>query len=133
MVIRMVVAFVLHAGRMSCLQAAGAVRSETRHRAQVCRLLRRPSFRRLDLNSVLRKALLERESGQGLFVFVIDATLCGQSGKKTENTFHTGNRRRRPKKGRRYGKHKRARKSCHSYTLGLLITPSGVRLPYSRV
>ena len=132
MVSRVVIAFLLHSGKMSCLQAAGAVRSEARHRAQVSRLLRRPSFRRLDINAVLRQQLLDREAGRGRFVFLIDATLCSQSGKKTENTYSTGNRRRRPCKGRRYGKQKRAGKSCHSFTMGLLITPSGVRLPWSR-
>lgn len=132
MVVRIMVAFMLHSGRMSCLQAAGAVRSQVRHRAQVGRLLRRPSFRRLDINSVLRRQLLEREAGRGKFVFLIDATLCSQSGQKTENTYSTGNRQRRSRKGRRYGKQKRARKSCHSFTMGLLITPSGLRLPWSR-
>jgi hypothetical protein len=132
MVLRVVIGFLLHCGRMSCLQAAGSVRSETRHRAQVSRLLQRPSFCRLDINGILRKQLLDRESRRGKFVFLIDATLCGQSGKKTENTYSTGNRQRRPQKGRRYGKSKRARKSCHSFTMGLLITPSGIRLPWSR-
>ena len=73
-----------------------------------------------------------RSGPREIFVFLIDATLCSQSGKKTENTYSTGNRRRRPCKGRRYGKQKRAGKSCHSFTMGLLITPSGVRLPWSR-
>ena len=40
--VRVVVAFVLHAGRMSCLAAAGAVRSECVHRAQISRFLARP-------------------------------------------------------------------------------------------
>jgi Transposase DDE domain len=131
MALRMIVAFILHSGRMSCLQAAGALRSDPRHRAQVGRLLRRPSFRRLNLNDVLRQELLQRESAKGLFVFLIDATLCSRAGKRTENTYSTGNRQRRPQKGRRYGQQKHRRKSCHSFTMGLLITPSGVRLPFS--
>ena len=45
LVIRMVVTFLLHAGRMSCLRAAGAVRCETRHRAQISRFLARPRWR----------------------------------------------------------------------------------------
>ena len=130
MVMRLVITFLLRSGRMSCLQAAGAVRSDTRHRAQVGRMLRRPSFGGLDLTSILRQELLERESGRGLFVFIIDATLVGQAGQKTENTYSTGNRKRRPQKGRRYGKYKHARKSCHSHTGGLLITPSGMRIPF---
>jgi hypothetical protein len=129
LVIRVVAAFILHAGRMSCLRAAGAVRCEPRHRAQISRFLARPRWRKHDINSVLRQALLERESGEGLFVYIVDATLNSRAGAKTENTFSTGNRRRRPRKGRRYGKCKRAAKNCHSFTMGLLITPSGVRIP----
>ena len=64
--------------------------------------------------------------------FHLDATLTSQSGKKTENTFSTGNRKRRPCKGRRYGKTKHALKNCHSFTMGLLITPSGMRIPFSK-
>ncbi len=112
LVIRVVVAFLLHAGRMSCLQTAGAVRCEARHRAQISRYLARPRRRKLDINSILRQKLLEREACDGLFVFIIDATSTSQAGKKTENTYSTGNRQRRPRKGRRYGKNKHAQKNC---------------------
>jgi hypothetical protein len=132
LVIRVVVAFLLHAGRMSCLQAAGTVRTAARHRAQISRFVARPRWRKLDLNAILRQALLEREAVHGLFVFILDATLNSQAGKKTENTYSTGNRRRRPCKGRRYGKNKHAPKNCHSFTMGLLITPSGIRLPFCK-
>ena len=132
LVIRMVVSFALHVGRMSCLRAAGVVRSEALHRAQISRFLARPRWRKLDINSILRWNLLEREAADGVFVFIIDATLVSQSGKKTENTFSTGNRKRRPCKGRRYGKTKHAVKNCHSFTMGLLITPSGLRIPFSK-
>ena len=70
------------------------------------------------------------EAGQGRFFFILDATLTSQSGKKTQNTHSTGNRKRRPKKGRRYNKKKVSRKRCHSFTFGLLITPSGIRIPW---
>jgi hypothetical protein len=132
LVIRVVVAFLLHAGRMSCLRAGGAVRCETRHRAQISRFLARPRWRKLDINSVLRQDLLEREAVQGRFVFIVDATLTSQAGKRTENTFSTGNRKRRPRKGRRYGKTKHTVKNCHSFTMGLLITPSGIRIPFGK-
>jgi hypothetical protein len=132
LVIRMVVAFVLHAGRMSCLRAAGSVRCEARHRAQISRFLARPRWRKLDINAILRQNLLDREASNGLFVFLIDATLTSQAGKKTANTYSTGNRKRRPRKGRRYGKTKHAVKNCHSFTMGLLITPSGLRIPFSK-
>jgi hypothetical protein len=132
MVMRMMIAFMMRCGRMSCLQAAGTLRSETRHRAQVSRFLARPRWRAQDINGQLRQAVLQLETTQGPFLFIVDATLCAQAGKKTENTYSTGNRRRRPKKGRRYGKKKHARKSCHSFTGGLLITPSGMRIPFQR-
>jgi len=132
LVVRMIVAFLLHTGRMSCLRAGGAVRCETRHRAQISRFLARPRWRTLDINSILRQALLEREAVAGLFLFIIDATLVSQAGKKTENTYSTGNRKRRPRKGRRYGKNKHAVKNCHSFTMGLLITPSGIRIPFGK-
>ena len=132
LVIRVVVAFLLHAGRMSCLRAAGAVRCETRHRAQISRFLARPRWRKLDINSILRQKLLEQETTDGLFVYIIDATLNSQAGKKTENTYSTGNRTRRPCKKRRHGKIKHAKKNCHSFTMGLLITPSGVRIPFCK-
>jgi hypothetical protein len=132
LVIRMVVAFLLHAGRMSCLRAAGTVRSEARHRAQISRFLARPRWRKLDINSTLRQRLLEQEAADGLFLFLIDATLTSQAGKKTQNTYSTGNRKRRPRRGRRYGKYKHAQKNCHSFTMGLLITPSGMRIPFCK-
>ena len=53
-----------------------------------------------------------------------------RSGTKTENTYSTGNRKRKPKKGRRYGKNKHTRKSVHSFTFALLITPNGTRIPW---
>ena len=132
LLIRVVVAFLLHAGRMSCLQAAGVVRCEARHRAQISRFLARPRWRKLDINSILRQRLLEREAADGLFVYIIDATLTSQAGKKTENTYSTGNRKKRPRKGRRHGKYKHAQKNCHSFTMGLLVTPSGTRIPFCK-
>jgi hypothetical protein len=67
-------------------------------------------------------------------LFVTDATLVGQAGKLTENTYSTGNKsrgkcKRKKKRGQRYHKYKHARRSCHSFTFGVLITPSGYRIP----
>ncbi len=132
MVARVMIAFIFHTGRMSCLQAAGALRSQPRHRAQVSRFLVRPLWRAEDINGQLREAVLKMETEPGPFIFIVDATLCSQQGKKTENTHSTGNRKRRPKKGRRYGKKKHTRKNCHTFTGGLLITPSGIRIPFQK-
>jgi hypothetical protein len=130
MVQRMVLAFLLHSGRMTCSAAAGSVASAPVHRAQITRFLARGRWQRDDFHEPLRTALLQGESRSGKFLFLIDATLVSQSGKKTQNTFSTGNRRRRPKQGRRYNLKKIVRKNCHSFTCGLLITPSGIRLPF---
>jgi hypothetical protein len=133
LVVRVVVAFIMHFGRMSAARAAGAVRSDPRHRAQMCRVLGRKWLRRLSLAETLRSQLLLMESRKtGLFFFLLDQTLTSQQGSKTENTYSTGNRQRRPRKGRRYSKYQHTRKSCHCFVKGLLITPSGIRLPYSR-
>ncbi len=133
LVIRCVVAFVMHFGRMAAARAATAVRSEPRHRAQVCRFMGRRLLRRLSPAAVLRSQLLLMESRtSGRFFFLVDQTLSSQQGNKTENTFSAGNRQRRPRKGRRYNKYKHARKACHCFVKGLLITPSGIRIPFSR-
>jgi hypothetical protein len=133
LVIRCVVAFVMHLGRMAAARVATAVRSEPRHRAQVCRFLGRKLLRRLSPAAVLRSQLLQMESRlTGTFFFLVDQTLTSQQGSKTENTFSTGNRQRRPRKGRRYNKYKHARRTCHCFVKGLLLTPSGLRIPFSR-
>ncbi len=130
--IRCMAAFCLHWGRMSAVQAAGAVRSEPRHRAQICRFLGRKYMRKMHMVSILQAQLLAMESKKGRFVYLTDQTLCSQQGDKTENTYSSGNRQRRPRKGRRYGKYKHARKRCHCFVMGLLITPSGIRIPFRR-
>ncbi len=129
-VLRMALTFIIHRGRMSCSQAAGCIASDTFHRGQLTRFLARPRWQRDDFNAPLRHALLEMEATNGRFFFIVDATLSSQSGRRTQNTHSTGNRKRRPQKGRRYNKKKVVRKRCHSFTFGLLITPSGYRIPW---
>lgn len=106
MVLRVVLAFIMHRGRMSCSAASGAIASEAIHRGQLTRFLARPRWQKVDFNEPLRAALLQLESANGRFLFLIDATLSSQAGKKTQNTYSTGNRKRRQKKGRRYNKKK---------------------------
>ena len=106
MVLRMVLAFILHRGRMSCSQAAGSVASDSIHRGELTRFLARPRWQKRDFNAPLRLTLLKQESRRGRFVFLTDATLVSQSGQKTKNTFSTGNRGRQPAKGRRYQKNR---------------------------
>jgi hypothetical protein len=132
MVLRMVLAFILHRGRMSCSQAAGSIASDAVHRGEVTRFLARPRWKKHNFNGPLRNALLKLESKRGKFLFLLDATLASQAGKLTQNTFSTNNHnrgRRQKKQNRRYGKKKIVYKKCHSFTFGLLITPSGIRIP----
>lgn len=130
MVLIMVLAFMFRRGRMSCSQAAGIIASEAIHRGQLTRFLAGKRWQKQDFNAPLRKRLLMLESRRGEFIFILDATLVSQAGQKTQNTYSTGNRKRRPRKGRRYGKKKIVRKTCHSFTFGLLTTPSGHRIPF---
>jgi len=129
MLLRMVLAFIMHRGRMSCSAAAGSIATEPIHRGQLTRFLARPRWQRHDFNSPLRQALLARETRRGRFIFIVDATLVSQAGLKTQNTYSTGNRGRHPAQGRRYNKRKIVYKKVHSFTFGLLITPSGIRIP----
>ena len=131
MVFRLVLAFICHRGRMSCSVASGMIATEPIHRSQMTRFLARSRWKKMDINNPARKRLLAMESRRGKFVIVVDGTLVGQSGKKAENTYSTGNRNKRSrKKGARYGKYKHAPRSCHQFTFCLLITSSGYRIPY---
>ena len=130
LLIRCMVAFLMHFGRMSAAQAAGAIRTQARHRAQISRFLGRTYWKRTDLLGPLRAALLEREAQQdGTFLFTVDQTLCSSQAQRNENTFRCGNYRKRPRKSQRRQK-KTARRSAHCFVMGLLITPSGIRIPY---
>jgi hypothetical protein len=129
-VIRCVAAFVLHAGRMSASQAAGAIRTEQCHRAQIGRFLKRAWWQKRGLLKHLQYTVLAMESRSGSFMLIVDSTFCSQQGRLTENTFSTGNRQRRPRQGRRYNSKKNARKCVHGFVCGLLVTPSGMRIPF---
>jgi hypothetical protein len=133
-VISLVTAFLMHCGRMSASQAGQAVRTEARHRANVARFLADCKWSR-DWSECLWLAVLlleEERRRPGHWMFILDQTASSQQGKKTENTYSAGNRKRRPRKGRRYGKKIYHRKTIHTFVMGLLITPGGLRLPVSK-
>lgn len=133
MLIRLVAAFTGHIGRMSAAQAAGSIRTQARHRAAVVRFLAQARWScDWAVLSQVADLLLQAESKrQGTWVFIVDQTYCGQQGQKTENTFSRANYRARPKKGQRRQK-KYAKRSCHGFIMGLLLTPSGLRIPSCR-
>lgn len=130
MLMRMVLCFIAHRGKMSCLQAASMIASSVIHRSQLTRFLARGRWKGHDFNEPYRAALLRLETRKGAFLLIVDATLTSQQGKHTENTFSVQNRRPRGSKKKRYGRRKYPSKTCHSFTFGLLITPSGIRIPY---
>jgi hypothetical protein len=81
----------------------------------------------------LRGALLAAEAGRGgTYFLLLDQTCSSRQGERTSNTFSTGNRQRRPCKSRRYNNKKNAKKRCHAFVVGLLLTPGGLRLPYKK-
>jgi hypothetical protein len=134
LLVRLIIAFLHHPRRMSAAQAAAAIRTQARHRAQVARFLARLHWSKdwAVLNAVAGLLLQAEAQRQGTWLLLLDQTYCGQQGQKTENTFSCGNRKRRPKKGRRYQKRKCVKRSCHGFVMGLLLTPSGLRIPSCR-
>jgi hypothetical protein len=133
LLIRLVAAFTGHLGRLSASQAAGSIRAQTRHRAALVRFLAQLRWCRhwLVLSQVADLLLQAERRRQGIWVFIVDQTYCGQQGEKTENTFRRANYRPRAKKSQRRQK-KYAKRSCHGFSMGLLLTPSGLRLPCCR-
>lgn len=133
LLVRLVAAFVCHRGRLSASQAAGAIRSQARHRAQLTRFLARRHWSKdWTVLAAVADLLLRQETRRaGPWAFILDQTYVGQQGQKTENTFSRANYRKRPKKGHRKNK-KRAKRSCHGFVCGLLLTPSGLRIPCCR-
>jgi hypothetical protein len=134
MLVRLMAGFIEHTGRMSASQAGGAIRTRSVHRAAITRFLAKSNWGRdwCLLEQLAELLLQEEERSRGLWIFIVDQTHCSQQGDKTENTYSTGNRQRRPRKGRRYSKYKHTRKRCHCFMMGLLITPSGLRIPCCR-
>ena len=129
--IRLIIGFLMHVGRMSASRAAESVRTESRHRANVMRFLAKSGVDAsnwMNLYWMAVLALEQERQREGEWLFILDQTFCSQQGKKAENTYSMGNRKRRPKKGSRYNR-KTAPRTVHAYVMGLLITPGGVRLP----
>jgi hypothetical protein len=130
---RLIAGFIEHVGRMSASEAAGSIRTAACHRANVIRYLARLGLSRdWRMLELLAEQLLQMESRRsGVWIFIVDQTYNGQSGSKTENTFSRANYRPRSKQSNRKQK-KWAKRSCQGFVLGLLISPSGYRIPSCR-
>ena len=126
------VGFIFHIGRMSAATASNSIRISPRHRAQAMRFLSRYYWSR-DLSVLMAAADLllayEHRVG-GRWLMIVDQTYITQQGVKTENTFSHGQRSKSGKDRRKRKKSNTRR--CHCFVMGLLITPSGFRLPLFR-
>ena len=96
MMMRIVLAFIMHRGRMSCSAAAGAIASEPIHRGELTRFLARPRWQKHDFNEPMMRMLLAKEKKRGKFLFLIDATLVSQVWQ--ENAKHLQHRQPHPAK-----------------------------------
>ena len=130
MLMRFMVSILVRHGRNSSMNAASVLAEKPRHRAQPARFLARARWRAMNIPGQLVRKLLENESWSGDYILILDSTLVGHQGQTMENTYSTGNRKRRSAKNRRYSKYKYARKSCHCFVFGLLLTPEGLRIPF---
>jgi hypothetical protein len=133
LLVRLIAAFCGHPGRMSASAAASAIRSQARHRAAIVRFLARGRWSRnwAVLTQVADQVLQAETRRDGTWLFLLDQTYIGQQGQQTENTFSRANYRPRQRKGNRKQK-KGARRSCHGFVMGLLLSPSGFRIPCCR-
>lgn len=129
MLLRFLIAIITRHGRNSCMHVASAVDGKPRHRAQPGRFLRRYRKAITDLLAATTCKLLKDQDGRGRYLLLLDSTLVATAGQSIENTFSTGNTKRRPVKNRRYSKYKHQRKSCHCFVFALLLTPDGLRVP----
>jgi Transposase DDE domain len=123
-----IVAIVSHRGRMSAQQVASAVVGDSRHRGNVGRFLKRHADQLSWVGHQSAQRLLALDGWRRRCVFIVDSTSVSHQGERTPNTFSTGNRRRRPTQGRRYSQYRHARRGCHLFVFGLLITPNGRRV-----
>ena len=116
------------------LARGGAVRCETRHRAQISRFLARPRWRKLDINSILAEdSCCELEVKDGEFVYIIDATLTSQAGKQhRKHLQHRQPQTAAVQRASLWQEQDTPGRMCHSFTIGLLITPSGIRIPFCK-
>jgi IS4 transposase len=130
---RFVLACVLTKRRLTATLIASCMAGHKRHRSNVVRFLRRlPSGIAADWLEALFGDLLAEQPQQGTWLFVLDQTYCGHQSSRLENSYstaHCGRRQKHDSKNKRK-KHKQYKQSyCHCFIVGLLLTPSGVRLP----
>ena len=111
MLVRFMISIIVRQGRNSAMHASSVLADQPLHRAQPARFLERVRWRAMNVLGRLVMKLLENESWSGEYILILDSTLVGHQGSTMENTYSTGNRKRRLAKNRRYKKYKYAKKS----------------------
>jgi len=130
---RIILACLLPSRNLSAALIASAMRGQPCHRGNVIRFLRHlPAGVAADWLEALFGNLLSDEPAKGDWLFLLDQTYCGHQSQRMENTFstaHRGRRQQHDKKNKRNKKKKQQQSYCHCFVFGLLLTPSGLRLP----
>src|SRR5262249_51395395 len=95
LLVRLLAAFCCRRGRISAPCAAGAVRAQARHRAQLARFLARRHWSKDWAVLTACAGLLLRQEARrgGRWAFILDQTYVGQQGQQAENTFSRANYR----------------------------------------
>jgi len=136
-VTRFLLACLTDGPRLSGQTIASAVRTDPRHRGNVVRFLRHlpPATADAWLEAVFGN-LLTDEPPQGTWVFILDQTYCGHNSSRLQNAYTTspkGSRSKNPKaKDKRKKRKPQPQSYGHCFVCGLLLTPSGLRLPVCR-
>ena len=129
LVLRCVIAFLMHLGKMSASRVAGTVGTDARRRGSSQSILGTPLLAAMrSARPIACPTARNGSTEQGTFIFDIDQTYCSQQGKLTENTIIRGEKTKHKSKKKQK---KYTQRSSHCFVMGLLITPSGMRLPFS--
>jgi hypothetical protein len=132
MLTRIMANFLMHHHKPTAAQMAGSVATHKRHPANVARFLQRSALQNGHLLARTARRVLAREGQRrGRWLLILDQTYVGHQGEHLENTFRRGNTRPRAKHSQRR-QLTTARHSCHAFVVGLIITPSGARVPLMR-
>jgi len=118
----------------SASQAAGAIRMDPRHRAQLVRFLARRGWARdwLTLERLADVVLDACLHERGDWLLILDQTTHTTTGLRAQNTYCCRNTRKRPKGSDRRQK-KTPPKLNHVFVFGLLVSPrTGTRIPCAR-
>jgi hypothetical protein len=122
--------FILPCMRRSVAAASRSVLSDVREASWLLRWLGGSKAPATMLAAAhVQLETLAADQGKRLHILAIDSTCHSQQGVYTQNTYSTGNTKKRPAKSNRKQK-KVHRKSSHCFVFAVLLCPNGLRIPY---